>query len=712
MRRPVLATLAAVVLLAPSLARAQAPAEAGYLTPPQVIVDILDAPPPPDVYLSPSRDVVAVLERAPMPSIAELARPMLRLAGLRIDPRNNGRHLRQNGAALSLKAVADGATRAVTLPAAPALTWLGFSADGSRFAFTNARDASIDLWIGESASGRAHVVNGLALNALFASPCSWVGAGGQLLCSAVPPGRGAAPSAPLAPSGPNVQEHRGGVAPVRTYQDLLTSAHDEALFAYHGTSQLVFVNAATGPAHAGRASWALLPGPTLTQRAIRARHHARRPVLASRALRSFAHTVAIWDKSGAVTRTIATSPVADDVPNGGVPEGPRVVRWQASAPASVTWAEALDGGNPKVEAAERDRVVTLAAPFSGAPVELARTEFRFGGLQWTTAGVTLVTENDRPTRHTRTWVLDRPGAAPRKLWDRSAEDAYSHPGTPIRQVGASGLEAIVQTGDTIFLAGAGASPQGERPFLDALNLTTLQAARRYQMTEGYEPVLGLLADDGSRVLTRFETKATPPATLARSTTDGRRVTLTTSTDPAPSISSAQKQLITYARADGVQLSATLYTPAGWTPEKGRLPLLLWAYPREFVDPDAAGQVTGSPQRFTVGERRLASAAPHPGLRHSRRSVDADCRPGRDGQQHLRRAARREREGRRRQGGGDGRGRCGAAGRGRPQLRRLHDGEPAGALGSLPRRHREKRRLQPHPDAVRLPERAADVLGGA
>lgn len=363
MRRPVLATLAAVVLLAPSLARAQAPAEAGYLTPPQVIVDILDAPPPPDVYLSPSRDVVAVLERAPMPSVAEVARPMLRLAGLRIDPRNNGRHLVRTAQALSLKVVADGATRAVTLPTAPALTWLGFSADGSRFAFTNARDVSIDLWIGESASGRAHAVQGLALNALFASPCSWVGRGGQLLCSEVPAGRGAAPSAPLAPAGPNVQEHRGGIAPVRTYQDLLTSAHDEALFAYHGTSQLVFVNAATDQrTPIGR------PGLYSQAQSSPNGQYVLVTTLVAPFSRlvpfsSFAHTVAIWDKSGAVTRTIATSPVADDVPNGGVPEGPRVVRWQASAPASVTWAEALDGGNPKVEAAERDRVVTLAAPF-------------------------------------------------------------------------------------------------------------------------------------------------------------------------------------------------------------------------------------------------------------------------------------------------------------------------------------------------------------
>jgi dipeptidyl aminopeptidase/acylaminoacyl peptidase len=598
MRRTVLASLAVAVCLSPSPAVAQAPDEPRYLLPPKAIVDALDAPPPPDVYLSPARDVVAVLERAPMPSIADLARPMLRLAGLRIDPKNNGRHRARTARGLTLKAVADGAARAVTLPASPALTWIGFSADGQRFAFTHSGDTAIQLWLGATATGRAQAVDGLAVNGVFGAGCTWVGTGAQLLCSTVPAGRGAAPVAPAAPTGPNVQEHRGGVAPVRTYQDLLTSAHDERQFTYHGTSQLVLVNAATlARTPLGR------PGLYTQAQPSPDGQHVLVTTLTPPFSRlvpydDFAKTVAVWDRTGAVTKTIATLPVADNVPNSGVPTGPRAVRWQPTAPATLAWAEALDGGNPKTTAPHRDKVVTLAAPFSGTPAELARTEYRFGNLQWTDKGVGLLTENDRTTRRTRTWVLDGAGAAPRKLWDRSAEDSYSHPGTPVRREGASGLDAIPQTGTTIFLAGTGASPQGDKPFLDALDLSTLKASRKYQMTEGYEPIVGLLADDGSRVLTRFETKNTPPATLVRSTTDGRRVTLTTSVDPAPGISGAQKQLITYARADGVQLSATLYTPAGWTPEKGRLPLLLWAYPREFVDPNAAGQVSGSPQRFT------------------------------------------------------------------------------------------------------------------
>ena len=594
-----LASIALLSLLQASWAVAQAPADSLYLLPPKAMVDILDAPPPPDVHLSPTRDVVAVLDLAPMPTMAELSRPMLRLAGLRIDPTTNGRHHARTAKGLTLKLVADGAARAVTLPPNPAITWIGFAPDGARFAFAHTRETGIELWIGESATGRARVVDGLGLNAVFTTPCTWVGTGASLLCSATVPGRPAAPAAPRVPTGPNVQEHRGGIAPVRTYQDLLTSAHDDALFEYYGTSQLTMVNAATGArAPFGRPGLhsQALPSPdgqyvlvtTLT-----------RPFSRLVPYGDFGKTVRVWDRVGAITKSLAAVPVADAVPNGGVATGPRAFRWHPTEPATLAWAEALDGGDPKTRVPQRDLVVTLAAPFSATATELTRTEYRFGTLAWTEKGVALVTENDRTTRRTRTWVFDRAGAAPRKVWDRSAEDAYSNPGTPLRTATASGAEAIVHTGDTIFLAGAGASPQGDRPFLDKLNLTTLRAERAYQMTEGYEPVLGLLSDDGSRVLTRFETRATPPATLVRSTTDGRRVTLTTSADPAPQISSAQKQLITYSRADGVQLSATLYTPAGWTPAQGRLPLLFWAYPREFVDPNAAGQVTGSPQRFTA-----------------------------------------------------------------------------------------------------------------
>jgi dipeptidyl aminopeptidase/acylaminoacyl peptidase len=243
--------------------------------------------------------------------------------------------------------------------------------------------------------------------------------------------------------------------------------------------------------------------------------------------------------------------------------------------------------------------MTFAAPFAGAPSEVTKTEFRFGGIAFTDAGAALITENDRTKRWTRTWIVDKPGAAPRKLWDRSQEDAYGNPGTPQRRARASGTTTIQQAGNHIYLAGTGESPEGARPFIDRLDLTTLKTERLFQ-TSGrtYETVIGVLSDDGSKILTRYESRNDPPNVYVRDIKTGERRAMTNYQDPAPQLKGIQKQLVTYKRNDGVELSATIITPPGWTPAQGPLPTLLWAYPREFVDPSMASQVTGSSDRYT------------------------------------------------------------------------------------------------------------------
>src|SRR5690349_22308518 len=190
---------AVTFVLAASTAFGQTPAPAsGYLLPPRVIVDILEAPQPPQVELSPSKDVVVLLQRASMPSIAELSQPVLRLAGLRINPKTNGQH--RSGAAVypryssfSIKTIADGTERKVTLPPSPSLAWIGFSPDGKRFAFTQHRDNGIELWIADTATGQAKAISAAQLNAALGTPCEWVGTGGSLLCEFVPANRGPAP---------------------------------------------------------------------------------------------------------------------------------------------------------------------------------------------------------------------------------------------------------------------------------------------------------------------------------------------------------------------------------------------------------------------------------------------------------------------------------------------------------------------------------------
>jgi dipeptidyl aminopeptidase/acylaminoacyl peptidase len=601
MRRIRLTAVTLSLLAATAWVSAQSPqsATSGYLLPPKVIVDILDAPPPPNTDLSPTRDTLALIERASMPTLRELAQPMLRLAGRRINPRTNGPHRAQLARAITLKAIADGSERKVTLPQNPALTWIGFSPDGKRFAFTQQRENGIELWIGDTANGQAKALTPPQLNASLSTPCQFVGDGASLLCQFVSANRGAAPTEPAVPPGPNIQENRGVTAPVRTYEDMLTSLHDESLFDYYATSQLTFVDAASGnrtPVGAPALFETVEISPDANYIFV---SRVRHPYSWLVPYTNFPSTAEVLDRKGSVVKKIADLPMADTVPNGGVLPGPRSFQWQPLAPATLVWTEALDNGDPKNKVPYRDKVMTLAAPFTAAPAEFAKTEYRFGGLSFTDSGAALLSENDRTRRWTRTWIIDKPGATPRKLWDRSQEDAYGNPGTPQRRERASGTSTLLQDGDNVYLTGTGASPEGAKPFVDRLDLSTLKAQRLFQ-TSGrtYESVIGVLNADASKILTRYESRNDPPNVFVRDLKTGERRALTNYQDPAPQLKGIQKQLVTYKRKDGVELSATIITPPGWTPAQGALPTMLWAYPREFVDPNLASQVTGSAERYT------------------------------------------------------------------------------------------------------------------
>ena len=582
------------------------PVASGYLLPPKVIVDILDTPPPPTAELSPSRDTMVLLERASMPTIAELAQPMLRLAGVRINPRTNGPYRTTNGPTtkyrnLILKNVADGVERKVTLPASPAISWIGYSIDGRKFAFTQTRETGIELWVADVATGQAKAITPAQLNvALGVTPCSWVGDGSSLLCSFTVASRGAAPTQSEVPTGPNIQENRGRASANATYEDMLMSTRDEALFEYYATGQLAMVDAASGQrTPLGRPGifedFHMSPDGRF---ALVAR--VKRPFSWHVPYDDFPTSVEVWDRTGAVVKTVADKPVGDAVPSGGVLPGPRSYRWNPVQPATVAWVEALDGGDPKSKVTPRDKIVTLAAPFTATPTEIARTEWRVQNVTWTTAGVGWINETDRATRMVRTSVIDTPGAAPRKLFERSSEDSYGNPGQPLRQVRQSGAEAPFQTGDTVFLAGVGSSPQGDRPFLDKVNVKTGAKERIFQTEAGgYETVLGLLSDDGAKFVTRYETRSSAPNVYVRGRESASRRVVSSYADPAPALQGVKAEMVTYTRKDGVQLRATIYTPPGWTPAQGRLPAILWAYPQEFTDPKLAGQVTGSSDRFTT-----------------------------------------------------------------------------------------------------------------
>jgi dipeptidyl aminopeptidase/acylaminoacyl peptidase len=304
-------------------------------------------------------------------------------------------------------------------------------------------------------------------------------------------------------------------------------------------------------------------------------------------------------------RKIGEQPLGEGVPIGGVTTGPRSYRWVPTEPAVVVWAQALDEGNPRKQVPARDQVMTMKAPFTGEPAEMLKTEWRFGGLSWTEKGVVFCSESDRTTRLSRTTIVN-PLAGTKRTWQqRNPADRYKDPGSPLTRDGSGGgrgggpTSPILQNGDFIYLAGAGASPQGDRPFLDRMNVSTLATERLFQTDDkSYETVSALLSPDGKKLLTRWETKTDFPNYYVRDLATGRKTALTQFKDPAPQLTGIQKQLVTYERKDGVKLSATLYLPPDYKPGT-RLPFMLWAYPAEFTDADTASQVSGSANRFTT-----------------------------------------------------------------------------------------------------------------
>jgi dipeptidyl aminopeptidase/acylaminoacyl peptidase len=576
-------------------------AQTPYRTPPQAVVDIVDASPLPSASVSPTREWLLLIEQPAMPSIRELSQPMLRLAGARINPATNGPQRAFRATGLVLKRVSDGSERRLRLPEGD-VDFPRWSPDGRHLAFTVTGDSAIALWVVEVPDGepRALPVGRIsAIGGFTGSGCDWMPDGARLVCQIVPAGRGAPPTAPRVPVGPTIQETSGRAAPVRTYQDLLENAHDERLFEYYFTAQLVLVDVGSGTVTpVGRPAIfdEVTPSPTGQYLLVT---RTEKPFSYLVPESAFPKAIEVWTPAGEVVKELARLPLAETTPIGGVRTGPRSVDWRPDAPAALVWVEALDEGNPRNKVEHRDRVLTLAAPFAGEPQDLARTIARYAGMQWG-AGVALLNEYDRPTRWRRSWILDarRPGTAPRKLWDRSAEDRYGDPGSPVTEINERGQRMLVQRRDFIYLEGAGASPQGDRPFLDQLNLRTLRTTRLWRSdTSHYETVVALLDDQARRLLTRRESRTEPPNYFVR---EGRRSprAITAFRNPAPQLTGIEKQLITYQRADGVPLSGTLYLPPGHKPGT-RLPVVIWAYPTEFASAAAAGQVDATPNRFTL-----------------------------------------------------------------------------------------------------------------
>ncbi|MCP4654348.1 MAG: prolyl oligopeptidase family serine peptidase [bacterium] len=584
------------------------PAEDGYRVPPEALVDIVDAPLTPVVRTSPNLEWMLLLELPSLPPIRELAQPELRLAGMRIKPRINGPSRRLPFSGITVVRISDGSTYEIDgLPEPARIGNLSWSPDGSHIAFTNVRDgdreSGIELWIAEIATGRARRLKDATLSLTAGIAPAWLADSRELVCALVPGDRGDEPRASMVPSGPVIQENVGKTAPARTFQDLLKNAHDEALFEYYFTAELVRISldGVLTPIGEPGLLWDVDPSPDGRYLQVQILH---RPFSYLVRADRFPQRIEVWDLDGNLVRQITDRPLQEGIPIafGSVPTGPRSCRWRDDAPATLVWAEALDGGDAGKQAEQRDRLYLLEAPFTGDPIPWVTLALRAAGVTWGSDELALVDEFWWKTRTVRTWIAKpgTPDAPPEILVDRSFEDHYNDPGFPDRKVNAMG-RPVLRTGEDgrkLFLIGPGGSPEGDRPFLDVLDLTTRETRRIFRSEAPYyERPVRLLDDKGRYVLTRRESVSEPPNFFVRDVKKNKLRQLTSFPHPAPQLLGIHKELIRYPREDGVELTATLYLPADYTPEEGPLPMVMWAYPREFKSADAAGQVTDSPYRF-------------------------------------------------------------------------------------------------------------------
>ena len=598
---------------------------AGYDQPPKAILDVMRAPSPPSAHVSPTQDTILLVSQQDYPPLSRVATPFLRLAGARIEPGNHSKHDTPGGYGIrpcirsfELVRIADGVRTAVQLPAAACPESPTWSADGKQFAFANVVSTSVELWIGDARSGKVRQVPGVRLNPMFGSELHWMPDQKTLLVKLVPGNLGAPPPKPLVPAGPSIQETGGAQGQSSTYEnrDTLGSGHDEDLFDYYAVSQLALVDASTSViTHVGTAGLY-----DLLENAPDGRHllvgTIHKPYSYVTTYERFPHRVEVWDianRARPAVQVIARQALADRVPIHGVALGPRDFFWRPTEPATLLWAEALDGGDWNVKVPARDKVMMQKAPFTSAAVELTRTEQRLQGISWSERPeIALVHEYDH-NRHWRRAVLfnaDQPQQTPRVLWDLSSEEKYANPGQPVHRQQANGFWLVRVEGDSIYLAGTGSSPDGDRPFLDRLDLKTKKSERLFRSDkESYERFLSFRGADPRSFLTWHQSVNEPPnaylrtlgaaqqAPASEAVFASSRVAVTQIADPTPAVRAIKKRLVKYKRADGLDLSFTLYTPPGYQ-EGTRVPTILYAYPRDYADASKAAQLTGSQATFT------------------------------------------------------------------------------------------------------------------
>ena len=571
-----------------------------YQVPPKEIYDLVMAKPTPGVSFDSKGQYMLLLDRSDMPSVEDLAQPELRIAGLRINPNNFGPSRTSYFTNITIKEVATGKEFPVTgLPANLKAGNLQWSPDEDKAAFTNTTGNGIDIYVLGIKTRKATKINKAAVNLVLNAAFDWID-NNSLLYAAVNKPLSMAPKKPLAPKGPVVQQNLGKVAASVTFQDLIKSPFDETQFEFYASTQLV---KNTNGIETKIGTPAIYSSVNISP--------DKKYLLVKRIDKPFSYlvtaggfnsTMMITDMNLVTVKVLAKLPSSELAPRGNdnVLNAPRGYGWLSNAPATVRWIEPLDSGLIKNKMDHHDAAFTLAAPFTGTPKELVKTAERMYSITDVTADLFFVTEGSRAKHRMKMSKMYGNGKM-EVLVDRSTDDAYNDPGSPLTEKNKWGRTVPkLINGSQLVMRGNGASAKGDLPFLNSFDINTKETKQLWRCEEPYyETVTDVLDYDKLIIVTNRQSQDEQPNYYLRDLKNNSAKAITGFPDPQPGLRGITKQKITYKRKDGVDLAADLYLPKGYDAKKdGPLPVIMWAYPREFKSAADAAQLRGSKYTFT------------------------------------------------------------------------------------------------------------------
>lgn len=587
-------------LVATTLAYAQE--NISYQKPSAEILQLADFNRAPSIMMDSKREIVILSYRATYKTLDDLNQDELKLGGLRINPSTNISSTITYFNNLKIKRVKDKVeTQIKGLPTNARITYLQLSPDEKTLAFTNTTAKGVELWVVELATATAKKLTSDNLNANMGMPYTWLRDSKSLLINQLLANRPALlDDKKNLPTGPIVSTADGKVSQNRTYQDLLKNPQDEQNFETLITSELYKVDFNGNSKLFKKAD--LYAGQSFSPDGKYVNITTiQKPFSYIVPLSRFPMISVVYDEAGNMVKEVNTVPLTEIMPKGfsATRVGKRNVTWRADKPATLYFVKALDGGDPTNQVEYRDEVFTWKAPFDQEPKSLVKVRQRFGGINWGDDQHAIVLDSWYDTRSLTTQALNPSTGETRLISNRNYQDVYNDPGSFQTKRNEFGRNVIEVEADKSYLLGEGFTKEGQFPFINIFDWKTLKTSRLYisKVKDKKEDLIDILDIKKNEILVREESKNEYPNYYIKNFKSGKLSPITQFSNPFMAIKDVYKEVIHYKRADGVDLTGTLYLPAGYN-KKDKLPLLIWAYPEEFKDKETAGQNSKNPNEFT------------------------------------------------------------------------------------------------------------------